>query len=141
MPNSRLNLDPDGLQRRRQVIGNAFVDASLAQADDFGGPLQEIITNHVWGDIWRRPGLDPATRSLVTLAVLTALNRSLELELHVAGAVRNGCSVEQIREVLIQCSAYCGMPAAVDAFAVARRALQTAEDVVRPPAAQPPAGA
>jgi len=127
MAEADLNLDPDGLRLRREVIGNAFVDASLERADDFGGPLQEIITNHVWARLWTRPDLDRATRSLVTVAMLAALNRPLELELHVGGALRNGCSPAQIREVLLQCSAYCGMPAAVDAFAVARSAIERYE--------------
>lgn len=127
MPADDLRLDGTGLRLRRRVIGEAFVDTSLAAADDFSGPLQEIITNHVWGSIWTRPGLDLASRSLVTVAVLTALNRPAELALHVAGALRNGCSREQIREVLVQCSAYCGLPAAVDAFAVAREVLREAD--------------
>jgi 4-carboxymuconolactone decarboxylase len=124
MGDTGMNLDPEGLRLRREVIGNAFVDASLEAADDFSGPLQEFITNHVWARLWTRTDLDRATRSLVTVAILAALNRPLELELHVAGALRNGSSPAQIREVLLQCSAYCGMPAAVDAFAVARTAVE-----------------
>ena len=122
MSGEPLELDPAGLELRRQVIG-PFVDSALAQADDFDGPLQEVITNHAWGRIWRREGLSPAVRSMATVAMLTALNRPYELELHLAGALRNGCSPEEIRELLLHCSVYCGMPAAVDAFRIARRVL------------------
>src|SRR5919206_861821 len=124
MAETSMNLDAEGLRLRREGIGNTFVDAALEGADDFSGPLQEIVTNHVWGRLWMRPDLDRATRSLVTVAILTALNRPVELELHVAGALRNGCSPAQIREVLLQCSAYCGMPAAVDATSIARSAIE-----------------
>lgn len=124
MAETRLHLDPEGLRLRREVIGNTFVDASLESADDFSGPLQEIITNHVWARLWTRTDLDRGTRSLVTVAILAAINRPVELELHVGGALRNGCSPAQIREVLLQCSAYCGLPAAVDAFSIARPAIE-----------------
>jgi 4-carboxymuconolactone decarboxylase len=123
MPSPDLRLDEAGLRLRRAVLGDEWVDSSLGAADEFTGPLQEITTNNVWGSSWGRPGLSLASRSLVTIAVLVALNRPAELALHIAGAFRNGCSREEIREALIQCSAYCGMPAAVDAFAVARRVL------------------
>lgn len=122
MSDPQLKLDPAGLELRRHVIGG-YVDAAVASADDFDGPLQEVITNHAWGNIWRRPGLSPAARSLATIAMLTALNRPHELELHLAGALRNGCTPEEIREVLLHCSVYCGVPAAVDAFDIAKRVL------------------
>lgn len=141
MPISGIELDDDGLALRRSVIGDAFVDASLAAADDFSGPLQEIVTNHAWARVWARPGLDLATRSLVTVAILTALGRPAELELHIAGALRNGCSADQIREVLLHCSVYSGIPAAVDAFAVARKVLAQAGLTSVPPAVQQDRGA
>ncbi|HCU92365.1 MAG TPA: 4-carboxymuconolactone decarboxylase [Actinobacteria bacterium] len=129
MPAQDLCLDEDGLRLRRAVIGDDWVDSSLDAADEFTRPLQEIATNNVWGNIWTRPGLSLTSRSLVTVAILVALNRPAELALHVAGALRNGCSRDEIREVLIHCSAYCGMPAAVDAFAVARKVLADADAV------------
>lgn len=122
MPIDQRRLDPRGQRLRQTVIGDHAVRA-IADADDFTGPLQEVITNHAWGKVWSRPGITRKTRSLVTIALLTALNRPAELRLHVAGAVRNGCTTEEIRETLLHCSVYCGIPAAVDAFAVARDVL------------------
>lgn len=133
MSDGQLRLDPIGLKLRRQVIG-PFVDSAVAGADEFDGPLQEVITNHAWGGIWQRPGLSPAMRSMATVAMLTALNRPYELELHLAGALRNGCTPEEIRELLLHSSVYCGMPAAVDAFRIARRVLNEFEQV---PATEP----
>lgn len=134
MPAQDLCLDEKGLRLRRAVIGDGFVDSSLDAADEFTGPLQEIITNNAWGNIWPRPGLSLTSRSLVTIAVLVALNRPAELALHVAGALRNGCTREEIREVILHCSVYCGIPAAVDAFTVARKVLAEAGTA----SAQPP---
>jgi 4-carboxymuconolactone decarboxylase len=116
-----------GLKTRREVLGADYVDAALASADDFTRPLQEHITSVAWGDIWNRPGLDRRTRSMINLAMLTALNRPHELKLHVRGALRNGVTREEIREVLMQTAIYCGVPAAMDSFRVAREVL-AAED-------------
>ncbi|MDE2146861.1 MAG: 4-carboxymuconolactone decarboxylase [Burkholderiales bacterium] len=112
-----------GLQTRRAVLGAEYVDAALAGADDFSRPLQELVTQYCWGDIWNRPGLDRRTRSLLNLAMLTALNRPHELRLHLRGALRNGVTRDEIREVFLQAAIYCGVPAAVDSFRVAREVL------------------
>jgi 4-carboxymuconolactone decarboxylase len=116
-----------GLATRREVLGADYVDAAIAHADDFSRPLQELVTSYCWGDIWNRPGLDRRTRSLLNLAMLTALNRPHELKLHVRGALRNGVTREEIREVLLQAAIYCGLPAAVDGFRTARAALEEAD--------------
>lgn len=118
------DLFDQGLRTRREVLGADYVDAAIASADDFTRPLQEHITQYAWGDIWNRPGLDRRTRSLINLAMLTALNRPHELKLHVKGALRNGVTPEEIREVLMQTAVYCGVPAAMDSFRVAREVLR-----------------
>ena len=115
----RLPEDPafqDGLKTRRQVMGDDFVDRALASATPFTEPMQHYITRNAWGDVWQRPGLDMKTRSLVTVAMLTALGRQHELKGHVRGALNNGASVEEIQEVLLHASIYCGVPCAVEAF-------------------------
>jgi 4-carboxymuconolactone decarboxylase len=115
----------DGLRMRRQVMGDDFVDAALARADSFTMPLQDFVTRNAWGTVWCRDGLDLKSRSFVTLAVLTALGRSEEIKGHVRGALNNGATLDEIREVLLHASAYCGVPLAVDAF-------RAAHEVVRP---------
>ena len=114
-----------GLEVRKEVLGEERVDRSLNGASSFSRPLQELVTEYCWGAIWARPGLDRRTRSLLNLAMLTALNRSHELELHVRGAVANGCSAEEIREALLQASIYCGIPAGMEAFRVADSVLSS----------------
>jgi 4-carboxymuconolactone decarboxylase len=109
-----------GLAIRRDVLGADYVDQSVASADDFTRPLQELVTQYCWGEVWGRPELDRKTRSLLNLAMISALNRPHELKLHIRGALRNGLSRVEIREVLLQVAIYCGVPAAVDAFRVAR---------------------
>jgi 4-carboxymuconolactone decarboxylase len=109
-----------GLEIRREVVGADYVERSLAASDDFNMPLQEYITKYAWGDIWRRPGLDRRSRSILNIGMLTALNRPAELKLHLRGALRNGVTREEIRECLLQSAVYCGAPAALDAFRVAR---------------------
>ena len=116
-----------GLQIRREVLGAEYVDASISQADDFSRPLQELITEYGRGAVWARPGLDRKTRSLLNLAMLTALNRPHEVKLHVKGALNNGCSKNDIMEVLLQTAIYCGVPAAVDSFRVAKETFQEVE--------------
>ena len=113
-----------GLQTRREVLGADYVDAAIAGADDFTRPLQELITQYAWGDVWNRPGLDRRTRSLLNLAMLTALNRPHELRLHVKGALRNGVTKDEMREVFMQTAIYCGVPAAIDSFRVAREVFK-----------------
>jgi len=115
----------DGLAVRREVLGADYVDRAMAGADELTRPLQELVTEYCWGAIWTRPGLPRKTRSLVNLAMLTALNRPHELKLHVRGALRNGCTRDEIREVLLQTAIYCGVPAAIDGFRVAREVLDT----------------
>jgi 4-carboxymuconolactone decarboxylase len=112
-----------GLALRREVLGDQHVANSLAAATDFTRPIQEYITEACWGDVWTRPGLDRRSRSLVTLAMLTALNRMNELGVHVRGARRNGCTEQEIQEVLLQTAAYCGAPAALEAFRTAEKVL------------------
>ena len=113
-----------GLEVRRAVLGKDFVDKSISDADDFTRPLQELITEYCWGSVWARPGLPRKTRSLINLAMLTALNRPHEVKLHLRGALNNGCSKEEIMEVLLQTAIYCGVPAAVDSFRTAKEFFQ-----------------
>ena len=112
-----------GHEMRRAVLGDAYVDSAADQSRSFGAPLQDLVTEYCWGAIWTRTALEPRLRSLLTIGLLTALNRPHELRTHVLGAVRNGCTTEEVEEVLLQTAAYCGIPAAVDAFRVARTAL------------------
>jgi 4-carboxymuconolactone decarboxylase len=114
-----------GMAMRRQVMGDAFVDAALANATPFTAPIQEHITRAAWGDVWQRPGLDLKTRSLITVAMLTALGKQNELKGHVRGALNNGATVAELQEVLLHATVYCGVPAAVEAF-------RTANEVVGP---------
>ena len=118
------DLFQQGLQTRREVLGAAYVDASIAGADDFNRPMQELVTQYCWGDVWNRPGLDRRTRSLLNLAMLTALNRPHELKLHVRGALNNGVTKDEIREVFLQAAIYCGVPAGIDAFRQAREVFK-----------------
>jgi len=113
----------DGLAVRKAVLGAGFVDKAIATADDFNRPLQELVTEFCWGAIWTREGLPRRVRSMLNLAMLTALNRPHELKMHVQGALRNGVTREEIREVLLQATIYAGVPAGVDAFRVAREAM------------------
>lgn len=112
-----------GLQVRKEVVGVEYVEKSIAEADEFTRPLQELVTTYCWGAVWTREGLPRKTRSLLNVAMLTVLNRPHELKMHVRGALRNGCTDEEIREVLLQAGVYGGIPAAVDAFRVAREVL------------------
>lgn len=113
-----------GLKTRREVLGDAYVDAALANADEFGMPMQELVSQYCWGDVWNRPGLDRRTRSLLNLALMTALNRPHELKLHIRGALNNGVSKEEIREVFLQAAIYAGVPAAIDSFRCAREVFE-----------------
>lgn len=113
----------NGLRMRRMVLGAEYVDKSLESADEFMMAFQRVTTEWAWGYTWTRPGLEPKTRSLLNLAMLTALGKPAELRLHVKGALNNGVSVEEIRETLIHATAYCGIPAGLDAFKVAHQVL------------------
>lgn len=115
-----------GLAIRREVLGTKYVEASLASADAFTMPMQELATEVCWGSAWARDGLPRKTRSLVNLAMLTALDRQQELKLHVRAAIDNGCTVLEIREVLLHAATYCGVPAGLEAFRSAREALREA---------------
>ena len=115
-----------GLAVRKQVLGEKYVNDALAQADDFTAPLQEYLTEHAWGAVWVREGLSLKTRSMLNLAILTAINRPAELRLHIRGALNNGVTKEEMREIFLHCGAYCGAPAALDAFKSAKQVF--AED-------------
>lgn len=108
-----------GLATRREVLGAEYVDTSIKNATDFNIDMQELVTQYCWGDVWNRPGLERKTRSFLNLAMITALNRPHELKLHVRGAINNGLSKEEIKEVFLQAAIYCGVPAAIDSFRVA----------------------
>ncbi|MEA2842215.1 MAG: 4-carboxymuconolactone decarboxylase [Methylobacteriaceae bacterium] len=112
-----------GLEVRRAVLGADYVDGSLAKADDFMMAFQEITTEWCWGYAWTRPGLERKTRSMLNLAMLTALGKPAELRLHVKGALANGVSVEEIKEILLHATVYCGIPAGLDAFKAAHEVL------------------
>lgn len=116
-----------GLEIRKSVLGKEFVEKSFASADDFNRPMQELVTEYCWGAVWGRDELSKKTRSLLNLAMISALNRPHELKMHVRGALRNGDSREEIREVFLQVAIYCGVPAAVDSFRVAREAFVEAD--------------
>jgi len=113
-----------GLAVRREVMGDSFVDKALDATTDFTQPLQEMVTTNAWGEVWVRPGISKQTRSLITIATLAALKASTELKGHVRGALRNGCSIEEIQEVLLHCTVYCGMPAGMEAFRAAKEAIE-----------------
>ncbi|MAK75424.1 MAG: 4-carboxymuconolactone decarboxylase, partial [Pseudomonadales bacterium] len=115
----------EGVQVRREVMGDAFVDRALNNATEFSQPLQEFVNEHAWGGVWNREGLDRKTRSLITLAALTALKCPQELKGHVRGALNNGCTVEEIREALLHCAVYAGVPAAIDAFRAAQEVIDS----------------
>ncbi len=113
-----------GLALRREVLGTEYVDTSVKNANDFTMAFQHMTTEWCWGYAWSRPGLDRKTRSMINLAMLTALNRTPEVKLHVRGAVNNGVTVEEIKEVLIHATIYCGIPAGLDAFKAANEVLK-----------------
>ena len=113
-----------GLAIRKEVLGEAHVQRSLDAVSEFSRPIQELVTEYCWGEVWSREGLDRQTRSMLNLAMLTALNRSHELGVHVRGAMNNGVTPAQIQEVLIQAAVYVGVPAALESFRVAERVLK-----------------
>ena len=113
-----------GMEIRRQVLGDEHVDEAIRTTTELTADFQSFITRYAWGEIWTRPGLDRKTRSCITLTALVALNRPEELEMHLRAALRNGVTIEEIREVLLHCAVYCGVPAANGAFAIARRVLE-----------------
>ena len=112
-----------GMKVRREVLGDAHVDRSLQDRDAFNEEFQDLITRYAWGEIWNRPGLPKQTRSMITLALMVALNRGEEFRMHVRAALRNGVTQEEIKEVLLQTAIYCGVPAANSAFHAAKEVL------------------
>ena len=116
-----------GIAVRKEVLGAEHVERSLANADDFNRPMQELVTEFAWGEIWSQPELPRRTRSLINVALLSALNRPHELQVHLRDALHNGCTKEEIRAVLMQVAVYCGMPAALDSMRVATAAIKEAE--------------
>ena len=114
----------DGLKTRREVLGAEYVDNAMAAVDDFNREFAELLNTYCWNDIWNRPGLPRQTRSMLNLAMLSALGRSHELKLHVNGALNNGLTKEQIREVFLQVAIYCGVPAAVESFRCAKEVFK-----------------
>ena len=112
-----------GLATRREVLGDEHVERALSSATEFTAAAQELVTEMCWGDVWTRPGLDRRTRSLLNLAMLTALHRMHEFRVHVRGAINNGCTVEEIRETLLQAIVYCGAPAGLESFRQAQAVL------------------
>ncbi len=113
-----------GLKLRKQVLGADYVEKSMAGADDFSRPMQELSTEYCWGYVWNRPGLELRERSMINIAMISALNRPHELKLHVRGAIHNGVSKEEMVEVFLQTAIYCGVPAAIDSFRTAKEVFK-----------------
>jgi 4-carboxymuconolactone decarboxylase len=116
-----LSKDPEtqaGLATRRKVLGDAYVDAALGRVTPFTAPLQELVTKHAWGNTWQRDGLDLKTRSIVTVSMLVAMGKTHELKIHVRGALNNGVTPQELQEIFMHASVYCGFPAALDAFRI-----------------------
>lgn len=113
-----------GLKTRRAVLGAEYVDRSLEQADDFNWPMQQLTTEWCWDEIWNRPGLDRRSRSILNLGMIAALNRPHELKLHVRGAINNGLTKDELKEVFLQIGVYCGVPAALDSFRIAKEVFK-----------------
>jgi len=117
-----------GLEVRSAVLGSEYVGKSIQNADEFNQEFQELVTEYCWGEVWTRPGLDRKTRSIINLAMLTALNRPHELQLHIGGAIRNGVTQDEIKEIFLQTAIYCGIPAAVESFRIAKEVFKTQAD-------------
>lgn len=113
-----------GMAVRREVLGDEYVDKALTSATEFTKPLQDLVTENCWGEIWARGVIPKKTRSLITIATLAALRASTELKTHVLGALRNGCTVEEIQDVLLHATVYCGVPAGVEAFRAAKDVIE-----------------
>ena len=122
-----------GLEIRKSVLGKEFVENAIRNADDFNMPMQELATEYCWGYVWGRPGLDKRTCSFLNLAMIAALNRPHELKIHVQGALRNGLTRQEIMEVFLQVAIYCGVPAGVDSFRIAREAFAEYDKAAQKP--------
>lgn len=116
-----------GLEIRKSVLGAEYVEKSIASADAFNLPMQELTTEYCWGEVWGRDGLSRKTRSMLNLAMISALNRPHELKLHVKGALTNGVTREEIREIFLQVAIYCGVPAGIDSFRIAREVFEAVD--------------
>jgi 4-carboxymuconolactone decarboxylase len=110
----------EGIAIRRAVVGDQYVDSALQNMDEFSQPMQEMVTQYCWGDVWARPGLQRHARSLINLSMIAALNRTDELKAHIRGAINNGVTKEEIKEVFLQVAIYCGMPAGLGSFKAAQ---------------------
>ena len=119
----------DGMRTRREVLGDEHVDRAIESTTEFTADFQELVTRYAWGEIWSRPGLDRRMRSCIVLTALVATGREHELAMHVRAALRNGLAPDEIKEVLLQCAVYCGVPAANGAFAIAQRVLEEESDL------------
>ena len=126
----------NGMKARRQVLGDEYVDRANAGADTFNAEFQALVTEYCWGTVWTRSTLSDKQRSLINLGMIAALNRGDEFKIHVRGALRNGCTLDEIRDTLLQVAVYCGIPAGVEAFRLARQVLE-AEGVTPDPAPAP----
>lgn len=116
-----------GLKTRREVLGADYVDKSITMAGDFNWPMQQLTTEYCWDEIWNRPGLERKTRSLLNLVMLSALNRPHELKLHIRGAINNGVSKDEMQEAFLQVGIYCGIPAAIESFRLAKEVFEGIE--------------
>ena len=116
-----------GIAKRRKVLGNEYVDKALASADEFGADLQKLITEYAWGEVWNKESLTDKERSMVNLGMIAALNRPHELKLHIKGALNNGLTKDQIRDIFLQVTVYCGAPAGIDSMRLAREAFAEIE--------------
>ncbi len=114
----------EGLKIRRAVLGDEYVDKAMSKLDDLSAPLQELVTEYCWGTVWNRDTLSRSTKSLINIAMLSALNRPHEVELHLKGAINNGCTQEEILDVIMHVAVYCGVPAAIDTMKITRRVLE-----------------
>jgi len=127
MSETRKDIYDTGMKIRRAVVGDTYVDKSLASMDDFNRDLQGLITEYCWGAVWGRPGLERRERSILNLGMLIALNRASELKLHVRGALNNGVTREEISEIILQTAIYCGVPAGLEATRIAREVFAEAD--------------
>ena len=118
----------DGMKTRREVLGDEHVDRAIEGSTELTADFQDFITRYAWGEIWSRPGLDRRTRSCITITALVAMGREHELAMHVRAALRNGVTPDELKEILLQCAVYCGVPAANGAFAIAQRVLEEEGD-------------
>lgn len=113
-----------GLKTRREVLGAEYVDKSIAGADEFNWPMQKLVTEYCWDEAWNRPGLDRRSRSILNLGMISALNRPHELKLHIRGAINNGLTREELTEIFLQVAVYCGVPAAIESFRIAKSVFE-----------------